>query len=123
MAGWVKIFPVEAAVQAQRLATRGGNIESKHAELDTPRDEALDVHDVQTFIEPVHEELLGRGAVGAYLPSVALLDRSRIRHEDEDPEGDLSERLRHGRATADHASAAVGVDVREGRAEALAQQP
>jgi len=117
VASRVKIFTVKAAVQAQWLAPLGACIQSKHAELDTPRDEALDVHDIQAFIEPVHEESLGRGAVGADLTRVALLDRGRIRHEGEDAEGDLSECLRQGRATADHAPAAVGVHIREGRGQ------
>ena len=117
VASRVKIFTVKTAVQAQWLAPRGSCIQSKHAELDTPRDEALDVHDIQAFIEPVHEEPLGRGAVGADLTRVALLDRGRIRHEGEDAEGDLSECLRQGRATADHTPAAVGVDIREGRGQ------
>src|SRR5438552_6211793 len=81
VASRVKIFTVKAAVQAQWLAPLGACIQSKHAELDTPRDEALNVHDIQAFIEPVHEESLGRCAVGADLTRVALLDRGRIRHE------------------------------------------
>src|SRR5436189_6358530 len=40
VASRVEIFTVKAAVQAQWLAPRGACIESKHAELDTPRDEA-----------------------------------------------------------------------------------
>jgi hypothetical protein len=123
VAGRVNVFSVEAAVQPQRLASRGGCIKSKHAELDPPRGEALNVHDVQAFVEPVHEELLGRGTVGANLTRVALLDRGGVRHEGEDAEGDLSEGLRQGRATADHASAAVGVEVQEGWGEGWTQQP
>jgi hypothetical protein len=47
VAGRVTIFPVEAAVQAQRLAARGGGIESEDGEFDPAWDEALDIQDVQ----------------------------------------------------------------------------
>jgi hypothetical protein len=50
---------VEAAVQAQRLAARGGSIESEDRELDPPWDEALDVQHVQALVEPIHEESPG----------------------------------------------------------------
>src|SRR5712692_10113859 len=47
VAGRVEVLSMEAAVQAQRLAARGGSIESEDRELDAPWDEALDVQHVQ----------------------------------------------------------------------------
>ena len=52
----VEVLPVEVAVQALRLAARGGHIEGEDRELDPPWDEALDVQHVQALVEPVHEE-------------------------------------------------------------------
>lgn len=104
-------------MQAQRLAARGGRIESEDRELDTPSDEAFDIQDVQALVEPVHEESLGRGAVGAYLARVTLLDRSRIHQEGEDAEGDLRKCLRQARAAAGHAAATAGLEIGESGAQ------
>ena len=119
MAGRVEVFPVESTVEAQRLAARDGRIESEGRELDTPRDEALDVQDVEALVEPVHEESLGRSTVGADLSRVTLLDRGRIRQEGEHAEGHLGEGVRQGRPAADDALAAAGLDI--GASEAVAQ--
>lgn len=122
-------------MQAQRLAARGGRIESEGGELDPPWDEPLDVQDVEALVEPVHEERLGRPTVGADLARVTLLDRVRVREEGEDAEGHLGEGVRQGRAAADDAPAAAGFDggtgleirasleIRKGRGEARAQEP
>ena len=129
MASGVEVFPVEATVEAQRLAARDGRIESEGREFDTPWDEALDVQDVEALVEPIHEERLGRSTVGADLSRVALLDRGRIRQEGEHAESHLGEGVRQGRAAADDAPAAAGFDrgasleIGERRGEVRAQEP
>lgn len=115
VAGRVEILPEETAVEAQGLAPWSGWIERKAPEFDPPGYEALHVEDVQAFVEPVHEERVGSVAVGADLARIPLLDRSRIRHEGEDPEGDLGEGLGQSLAPTDHAPGCPGGDIAERR--------
>jgi hypothetical protein len=127
--GRVEVFPVEATMQAQRLAARGGRIDSEDRELDPPWDEPLDVQDVEALVEPIYEESLGRSTMGADLARVTFLDRGRVRQEGEHAEGDLGEGVRQGRTAADDALAAAGLDIGasleipERRGEAWAQEP
>jgi hypothetical protein len=117
VAGRVAVFPVEAAIQAERLAARGRGIGSEDGEFDPSWGESLDVQNVQALVEPIHEERPGLGAVSSDLARVALLDRRRVCQKGEDAEGDLRERLRQGRAAADDAPVAAGLDIGEGRAQ------
>jgi hypothetical protein len=93
VAGRVGLLSVEEALKPQRLAARGGRVERRGDEFDPVGNEALDVQDVETLVEPVDQEPGGIDAMSADDARLLLFDRGGVHREGEEPQSRLGESL------------------------------
>jgi hypothetical protein len=86
---------MQERVQAHRLGA-GPRLGVEDGEIDAPPGKAFDLVDVEAFVDPVGEERLGRRAMRAHLPDLALRDRFGIEGPGADGERRLGEGQGHG---------------------------
>ena len=80
----VDLLTVEEAVEPQRFATGGTPAYGRREELNPPRRESLHIQDVQTFSEPVDQEVHRIRPVGPDYPSIPLLYGGGVHRHRED---------------------------------------